>query len=315
MRRVILNGMLLLVLVGGVPANNMNYEIALPFTPIFKMISAHGNMLGVVSKKINIHLIALPSGRDVREMDVHSAVQGAISPDGKWLAIATRDSNVVVYSTTDNTQKSWKLKDYPWTMSFPRNDMLLVGHSLWDINKAKPATTLKTDFGEVNAIALSPDGKQAAAGGGDTRVRLYDISSGDRSSREWKLTHQYNGLKLEVLGLAFTPDGSRIAAGGLDGRITLLDARTCKAVKSVQTGMTGISSIEPVGKSHWMLVRYINARTDKLKAWKLVNIKTGKSHSLGGDNKILRVTSTGKIWSYSFKSDSMIARREIIPKE
>lgn len=315
MRRVILYGMLLLVLAGGVPDNNPGYTITLPCVPIYKMISAHGNMLGVVSKKINIHLITLPSGREVRKVDVHSAVQGVLSPDGQWLAIATRDSNVVVYSTTGKAQKSWKLKDYPWTMSFPQDDLLLVNHTLWDVNDAKPVTNLKTDFGEVNAIALSPDGKQAVAGGGDTRVRLYNLGSRKRSSQEWKLAHQYTGLKLEVLGLAFTPDGSRIAVGGLDGRITLLDAGTGKAVKSVQTGMTGIASIYPVGQRKWMLVRYINARTDKLKTWRLVNVNTGKSHSFGVDNKIVRVTSSGKIWSYSFKSDTMIARREVTPQK
>ncbi|HYW94638.1 MAG TPA: hypothetical protein VE870_03555 [Bacteroidales bacterium] len=315
MRRVILYSLLVLVFAGGAPDNNASFEITLPFTPIYKMISAQGNMLGVVSKKINIHLIALPSGREVRKLDVHNAIKGAFSPDGKWLAVATRDSNVVVYSTTSNAQKSWKLKDYPWTMSFLRNDWLLINHTLWNVNNAKSVMTLKTDFGEVNVVALSPDGKKAAAGGGDTRVRLYTPGSGKRSLQEWKLTHQYNGLKLEVLGLAFTPDGSRVAAGGLDGRITLLDATTGKVVKTVQTGMTGIASIDHVGKSPWMLVRYINARTNKQKACRLVNINTGKSHPLRVENSIVRVTSSGKIWAYSFKSDTMIARREVIPKE
>jgi len=306
--------MLLLVLAGGEPVNNTSYKITLSFTPIFKMISAHGNVMVIVSKQIKIHIIALPSGHELRILDAHRTVNGAFSPNGKWLATATRDSNMVVYSTTDSTTKKWKLKDYPWTMSFPLENTLLVNHTLWDVNKARLITTLKTDFGEVNAIALNADGTQAATGGGDTRVRLYDLGSGDQSSREWKFTNQYNGLKLEVLGLAFTPDGSEIAVGGLDGHITLLDAATGKVLKTIQTGMTGISSIEPVGKSHWMLVRYINARTDKQKGYRLVNISTGKSRPFCDTNTIVRI-SGGKIWSYSFKDDTMTATPKAVPQE
>jgi|GEM_PF-5531889 len=296
---------LLLVLMPIVPPGTPSYELKLPFTPIYKMISDHGNVLVVVNKQLSIRALALPSGRELRNVDGHNAVGGAISPSGKWLAIATRDNKVILYSTATKAKKMLDVKKHVETMTFLDKGLLQVNKTLWDISVMRPVVTLKTEFGPVTAVAISRDGTRLATGGGDTVVRLYDTKS-------WKLISHYNGLKLEPFGLSFTPDGSRLIVGGIDDRLTMLNVSDFKEIKSFHSGESGVTGVEPVGKSGWVAVHYIDARTDKPKAWRLVNINSGSNKSLSGAKTVVKIID-GKILCFRFEGKTLTATIEELP--
>src|SRR5207244_3005899 len=79
---------------------------------------------------------------------------------------------------------------------------------LWDAKTYRPITRLTGMKGKVLHVALSPDGKRAATGGGKQdkfgEVKLYDTTSG-------KLLAEMVGPTYRVETVTFSPDGKYLA--------------------------------------------------------------------------------------------------------
>src|SRR5262245_26844745 len=73
----------------------------------------------------------------------------------------------------------------------------------------------------VNAVAIAPDGKHAAAG--DSRgIRLWDLTTGKQAASS-ELHRD------RVMALAYSPDGKTLASGSEDRTVGLWDAETLKS--------------------------------------------------------------------------------------
>ena len=83
-----------------------------------------------------------------------------------------------------------------------RNGAILTGHT-----------------GEVEAVAVAPDGSWLASGGGDGTVRIWDVATGQERA---VLTGHTGG----VMAVAVAPDGSWLASGGGDGTVRIWDVAT-----------------------------------------------------------------------------------------
>ncbi|MGI6014970.1 MAG: CHAT domain-containing protein [Methanothrix sp.] len=86
---------------------------------------------------------------------------------------------------------------------------------------ARPLAQLAHD-GPVWAMAFSPDGSRALAGGVDGTARIWDVSSGQKY-----LQLNHDG---PVLAVVFSPDGSRALTGGVDGTARIWDASSGQEV-------------------------------------------------------------------------------------
>ena len=75
----------------------------------------------------------------------------------------------------------------------------------------------------VNAVALSPDGRQAVSASQDNLLRLWDISTG-------LLLRTFDTQTGGTNSVAFSPDGRRILAGGNDARLRIWDVATGQGV-------------------------------------------------------------------------------------
>ena len=103
----------------------------------------------------------------------------AFSPDGKTLAMASRERTV----------------------------------HLWDVASGKLLETLKGHSSAVSAVAFSPDGRTLASGGGDQTVRLWNVET-----RRELMQLDSGNVELGALEtLAFSPDGKHLLAGGRGG--------------------------------------------------------------------------------------------------
>jgi WD40 repeat protein len=98
------------------------------------------------------------------------------------------------------------------------------GIRVWDIKRGALLATLPGHAEGVMALAVSPDGKSVASGGGklradggydsvaDSTVRLWDVASG-------ALLAETPGHRGFVTGLAFSADGKKLVSAGGDGLV------------------------------------------------------------------------------------------------
>jgi dipeptidyl aminopeptidase/acylaminoacyl peptidase len=134
------------------------------------------------------------------------------SPDGKRLAFAT-----------------WPGAQFGRPL--PPDTVIKV----WEVPSGKELLNLKWPNQRVECLAISPDGKRLAAGGGTgvrTGVKVWDAETG-------KELYTFGGLSGEAFCLGFSPDGKRLAvgtrnfadqvkAGGIRGEVRFWDLGTGK---------------------------------------------------------------------------------------
>ncbi len=92
---------------------------------------------------------------------------------------------------------------------------------VWDLASGAVVRTMKEpDPDEIQALAISPDGKRAATGGGnlrwtrDTSVTLWDLETG-------RVIRKLQGHTRPVVALAFLPDGQHVASSSEDRTVRL----------------------------------------------------------------------------------------------
>jgi WD40 repeat protein len=150
--------------------------------------SPDGTQVAVAGADASIRILDLAGGREavVLAGHVHRVGQLAFSPDGRWLATASR---------LDGTIKVWDLA----------------------------TKTAKASFGQVPnqypAVAFSPDSATLAWSSGDHAIQLSDVLSGT-------VLKTLTGHGGPVVCLAFSPDGKWLASGSKDFDARLWDART-----------------------------------------------------------------------------------------
>src|SRR5690606_35798789 len=86
--------------------------------------------------------------------------------------------------------------------------------------------------GPVLAVTVSPDGRLAASGGADGRLRLWMLA-------ERRTVHSFEGHTGPVWDVAFSPDGKTLLSAGADGVVKLWDIA---AEDEVGTGDAGQSA-------------------------------------------------------------------------
>jgi WD40 repeat protein len=87
---------------------------------------------------------------------------------------------------------------------------------LFDATTQQHAGQLTGATGRGHSLAISPDGKWLAAGGGDQTIHLWDLAA----RRE---VRQLRGHRAAVYALAFSPDGQSLVSGGYDGTVRFWD--------------------------------------------------------------------------------------------
>jgi WD40 repeat protein len=111
---------------------------------------------------------------------------------------------------------------------------------LWNARTGRLLRRLGDPAEQVMAVALSPDGRHVASGGGSIRgsgvVHLWDAATGT-------LVWSMDDHKAEVLAIAYAPDGSSLATAAADGLVKLRDPATGAVTQTLAGHAGGATSL------------------------------------------------------------------------
>jgi WD40 repeat protein len=193
-------------------------------------ISADETRLVTTHGSGDIRIFELPSRKQAHQFKgAHKGgIWGmAISPNGKLLATAGQDAHVRIFDLKSYTLLH-ELKHPGETNGVvftTENDHLLTGCTdglirVFEVGSGKETGSLKGhDRGSITDMQFSEDGKLLASAGGDTTVRLWDVSDLDKP----KLKNTLRGHDNLVFGVAISPKGDSLASVGWDDKLIVWD--------------------------------------------------------------------------------------------
>ncbi len=224
------------------------------------LYSTWGEPAGLMRFRV---VIDLEAGREVGTYPVALGWPSlaAISPDGKTLAIATDGGEDEGANRGNGTPIALRdlasgrpIRRFRSGVRFVRclafaadGKTLIVGGSydippthgldarkpgeieLWDLSGPEPrrASRLEGHEGGTRCLAVSPDGKTLASGGGDRIVKLWRLVAEEgrqHSGFAGERRTAFRGHEADVNALAFSPDGKTLASSDDTGTVLTWDA-------------------------------------------------------------------------------------------
>jgi dipeptidyl aminopeptidase/acylaminoacyl peptidase len=181
--------------------------------------SPDGTQVASCSRDGTVRVLDAESGRAVHILHGHDGPVFAIAfnPAGKQLASIGNDGFVKVWNLITG-QEAFPLQDPKhggWRVAYSSDGTRLAAGgwgkaTIWDTETGKYLLTLKGPSDLFGALAFSPDGHRLATSADDSKVRLWDISSGQEV---FSLQPDTGGWPYFDIFLAFSPDGKRLATG------------------------------------------------------------------------------------------------------
>ena len=237
------------------------------------LFTPDGQRLVSVSEDKTIRIWEVASGEPVRTLRGEMGegregklYAGALSPDGRWLAVGgllagpSRDQKTAIrlmdlQGPADAPVRLLKgHADVVLSLAFsPDGGRLLSGSSddtaqLWDVESDKALAVLRGHTDAIYAVAFSPDGRRLVTGSLDHTLRLW--AAPGKSRTRARLVAELTGHTDKVTAAAFTPDGRYLLSGGYDKTIRLWDGREGGFIEELarQDSWVGSLSISPDGK-------------------------------------------------------------------
>jgi WD40 repeat protein len=178
--------------------------------------------LASIDKEGNIHLWDVDRGNEIASWRADRSASGlAFDPAGKRLAVAG-DSSFSMWGVEDHKEIGALEVSAIMNVAFHPDGKRLILCSQDDAvlvrdTEKKSTTELRGNLSGVNAVAVSPDGRQIASAGWDGTVCVWRTPRQGRADKPVVL----RGHGQRVACVAFSPDGRLLASGGDDGQVRL----------------------------------------------------------------------------------------------
>lgn len=185
-------------------------------------------------------LLALPS--------VPETFDVSFSPDGKWIAAATR-AGAKLWNAA-NAQEVFTTRGQSWVnrVAFSSDSKRLAcagspGIKIWEVPTGREICTIPGDRTWESCAVFSPDGKRLASGNANKTVKIWDAANG----QQLVACQGHTGA---IYTVAFSPDGKRLASASADKTIKLWDAKTGQMLLSLSGHTSKVNSVafSPEGK-------------------------------------------------------------------
>ena len=198
-------------------AGRLRYRLGFPYGPKFAIFTPYGQRLLVGSGENLFTVHSAADGKELQRVERQApAVEGAVSIDGKYLAIAS-ETGIDLYDPAALTLTLALPLDLAETVKVsalafsPDGSTLAVGMTtgqiqLWALPEGKRRAALYQDQNRVGSIRFSLDGKYMYSRADRYAPRIWDTFTGQ--SLKVIKAKDYDGM---VLGWDFSPDGSLVA--------------------------------------------------------------------------------------------------------
>ena len=252
----------------------------LPFTnTTMAAVAPGGRMAAFASRQGEVVLwdVATSEKRFFAQIGANHIRRLVFSPDGRSLATADEFKlPSEMAGSNDDPRRTVRVWDvgakkerhvlspdgqFLWPLMFSADARLLIAGTwrgsvkLWRLDGSKEAATFLGRSGQVNGLALLPDGQTLISASGG--IRFWDV----RTRLEIDKLDPQGGW---VSGLALSPDGRRLAAGSSDGRITIWDVASRQQVATLEGLEEAVEHLAftPDGD------HLVSASKDQLRVWR-----------------------------------------------
>jgi WD40 repeat protein len=241
-------------------------------------LAAAGTTLASASSDGTVLVWNLPPDKPTHTLKSASAVRGlAISADGKLLASGGDDNAVQLYDPAAGKASLKLAGPSDWILAVAiapdAKTVAAGGHDgklwLWEVGAKKlfdvlaqaplPPNVPAPQKNVVSALAFSPDGKQIAVGGSDTRIYLFQANDG-------KFIRQLQGHTGAVTALAFHPAGNLLLSGSKDRSVRLWNPQAGNVLKVLDGHAAWVEGITLLNKG----TKLVSASADQtVRLWDL----------------------------------------------
>ncbi|QPC81324.1 helix-turn-helix domain-containing protein [Phototrophicus methaneseepsis] len=237
------------------PDTESNFIYGLAWSPDSKYLACGTNQRGAL-------LWDVTNGQLLREEQNFPTWIRPVAwhPDGTFIA-GGGDNGIVYIWNASNDRVLHKLEGHSSMITSiaysPDGTLLASGSSsqnggelfIWDTKSGQLQDTFIEESGIVCAVAWGIDANQIITGGGDGKLRWWDI----QTATHHLLQGDHQGT---VQALRRSPDGKKLASAGDDGKIMLWDLQTSQYIKSLRRDrpyerldITGIQGLNKVQKA------------------------------------------------------------------